>query len=382
MNRLSAKGTRMPWKKSSWIYAVIIGGMVLGIWGCRGIFPTNPLPSAANWSVVGQKGLTSLSGPANSFLSLFVDNTTPYLALADNGVSITVEKFNGTSWGNVGSPDFGFCYPTDIVPQMFVNNGIPYVEYFSSNGVDLFLADYTSGSGWQGLSQTPVGGFYEGSEPPYTFFNGALLEFSGDAMSSFAGTVTMCQGGSCAVVGNPDFTPPPYFPAISAANGMTCVAYTDASGNITVMSFNGGTWSNLGTPGFATTQDVALYLSTSNGVPFVAFSDPAHGGNATVMKWTGTSWVTVGIPGFTSTSIGFGNSSFFVYNGIPSLAYINSNNQLVVMQFNGSAWFALGGGALTQGGANFPSLFVSNGKTYVAFFDGSANWQATVMKYL
>lgn len=261
-------------------------------------------------------------------------------------------------------------------------NGTPNVEFFAPAG-EFVSANYSGGSGWTGLPGPNLYDVGEGAAPPYTLYQGTPYVFDTDSAHGYAGVVVTYTGGAWVTLGNSDFAPYPYFPTICVSNSIPYVAFTDGTGLITVMKLNGSTWVSLGNPGYvAIPNDKALYLTVSNGVLFVAFSDASFGGNATVMELNGSSWSTMGNPGFTSTGINFGDSSFYVYNGTPNMAYLNSSSQLVVMQFNGNGWFALGGGALTQAGANFPSLFISNGTPYVAFFDGSANGQATVMKYM
>jgi hypothetical protein len=372
----------MSGKKTLLFWIVLLGWMVFWAWGCRSVFPTSSLPTSINWSTVGKKGFTSLANPSGSFLSLCVDNTTPYLAVEDGGVSISVMTFNGNSWSFVGSPDFTTCFQTYIVPSMFCYNGTPNLEFFAPAG-EFVSANYSGGSGWVGLAGPTLYDVGEGAVPPYTFYQGTPYAFDTDSAHSYAGVVISYTGAAWVTLGNPDFAPYPYFPAICVSNSVPYVAFTDGTGLITVMKLSGSTWVTLGNPGtVAMPNNNALYLSASNGSLFIAFSDASYGGSATVMKWNGSSWGTLGNPGFTSAGIGFGDSSFYAYNGTPNLAFLNSNSQLVVMQFNGNGWFDLGGGALTPTSAYFPSLFVSDGTPYVAFFDGSANGQATVMKYM
>jgi prepilin-type N-terminal cleavage/methylation domain-containing protein len=77
------------------------------------------------WENVGNPGFSSTE--ANS-LSFFIYGETPYIAYSDssNFYKTTVMKFDGTDWVNVGSPGFSTEAGSTSI---YVHNGIPYVAY-------------------------------------------------------------------------------------------------------------------------------------------------------------------------------------------------------------------------------------------------------------
>jgi hypothetical protein len=64
-----------------------------------------------------------------NYISLCVFNGTPYIAYIDgsNSERVTVMKFNGTSWGSVGSS--GFSAGEASYTSLYVHDGTPYVAY-------------------------------------------------------------------------------------------------------------------------------------------------------------------------------------------------------------------------------------------------------------
>ena len=68
------------------------------------------------------------------------------------------------------------------------------------------------------------------------------------------------------------------------------------------MKFNGTNWVNVGNEGFSAGEAdyTSLAFNSSNGVPFIAYSDYVNSQKATVMKFDGTNWVNVGNAGFSA----------------------------------------------------------------------------------
>src|ERR1039457_4489003 len=65
-------------------------------------------------------------------------------------------------------------------------------------------------------------------------------------------------------------------------------------------------WQNVGVAGFS--ADEADYISlavSSNGQPYIAFTDWGNSYKATVMKFDGINWVNVGNAGFSSGGVQF-----------------------------------------------------------------------------
>ncbi|GEM_PF-2647808 len=191
-------------------------------------------------------------------------------------------------------------------------------------------------------------------------------------------------------------------------NGVPYVAYedgtTDPVDRLSVKKLSeDGDWDFVGgneglSPDCA--DDISLYIDEATGMPYVAYScncDMMQGG-AVVKKFTGqgpNGWEFVG--GDASNKVSDGHSSFtslFIYNSTPYLAYSDGPHEnpgkAIVKKYTGegdTGWVALEDaehiGGISQGAAQYVSLFVSNGEPYVAFEDMSTDpvGQISVMEF-
>jgi len=92
-------------------------------------------------------------------------------------------------------------------------------------------------------------------------------------------------------------------------------------------------------------------------------------------------WIPFGTPGFTNEEVMY--TSLFVNNGKPYLAYrINmASTKATVKKFDGGAWSDTGNPEFTAGSALHTNLFIDGGAVYVAYTDASTGGsKASVMK--
>ena len=154
-------------------------------------------------------------------------------------------------------------------------------------------------------------------------------------------------------------------------------------GAASVMKYDGGSWVNVGSPGF--TDGYVAYVSIAidaSGTPYVAYLD-GEDGAATVKKFTGGSWVNVGGAMFTPgpaayTQIAIDNT------GIPYLAYSNYvlTNTIEVMKYDGGGWTDVGSAGFALNYASNISLALNaGGEPSVFFLDGNDSNKTTVMKF-
>jgi hypothetical protein len=146
----------------------------------------------------------------------------------------------------------------------------------------------------------------------------------------------------------------------------------------------GQSWSVVGSAGFSAgnAEGSNIEVDAATNTPYVAFVDAANSSNVTVMTYNGTAWVNVGSPGFAGASSTY-SFDLAVYNNVPYLAFRNSNNsgKITVMKYNGTAWVNVGSPAISTGAGTFPTIAIYNGTPYVAFGDDDNFDQARTMQY-
>jgi len=210
---------------------------------------------------------------------------------------------------------------------------------------------------------------------------------SGPVSASFTTTAEATfNPGAWSNVGSADFSSGgAYYESVAfATDGTPYLAFADnAHGNAaTVVKFDGSTWTAVGSadfsPGAADFIDMAF---SPQGTPFVAFGDNINNDEATVMEFNGTAWVTVGNADFSRQTNSM--SLAIAPDGSPWVAIEDGfNGHATAMKFNGTAWVNMGNADFSPGGADFESLAIApDGTPYVAFGDETnfAN-KATVMK--
>lgn len=197
--------------------------------------------------------------------------------------------------------------------------------------------------------------------------------------------------GEWKAVGTPGFSPGRTTNvSLDMYNGVPYVAYSEVENNdrASVMRFDNSssTWVSVGPQCFSPDYAESLSLKVTNGTPYVAFKDYSRGGKATVMKYDSgsDSWVNVGPPGFSGSSISY--LSFFLYGSTPYVAfkeYFGSTYMLTVMKYSSGSdtWIKLGSPGFLSGEPGETSLFVYNGTPYVAFQDLSNYYKVTVRKF-
>jgi LPXTG-site transpeptidase (sortase) family protein len=345
-----------------------------------------------SWQNIGSP---NFSAGMIGYTSMTIDSSgTPYVAYADwgNSIKATVMKFNGTSWVNVGSAGFsaGVARWQSLVLD---SNDTPYLAYR-----DYGNGSRTTVMKFNGASWVPVGsvGFSSGVSSHQSLAldtNGIPYVAFRDAGNASKVTVMKFNGANWVNVGPAGFTPDQvlYTSLVLDSNNTPYVAFKDADNawKVSVMKFNGASWELVGSAGFsagaARNYSLSMVIDGSDTL-YVAFQDESNSNKVTVMKFNGASWVNVGSAGFAAAT----DSMSKVYSlslaldgsGAPFVSFSDAGNssKATVMKFNGASWVNVGSAGFSAGGVDWASLALDgSGTPYVAFRVGTN--KITVMAF-
>ena len=299
------------------------------------------------WLTVG----SNVSAGKVGFLKIAIDdNGVPYVCFNDSSFTgnITVRKFNGTSWVNVGLPKFAQVYSIGQVfePQMAIDgNNIPYVAVAQNFPIGyLHLSVYKfNGASWDNIS-SDANNFFEFAFTVDKVNNVPYILFDDQAYTKQA-TVSKYVGGSWYNVGLADFTNAPigvYYLAIKVdKTGTPVVAMQDNDGfeRLSVFKFANGMWNLIGSERFSQCHSFFTSLALDkNNYPVVAFRDnfsPNNGG-LIVMNFSGSgNWRKVGNRNFAMSDQLLSETLAIDTNNIPYVAFndLNYGGKLSVKRF-------------------------------------------------
>ncbi len=329
----------------------------------------------AEWTAVGG----SLALPSNTAPIIKINRATgqPYL-VKPAGLNMTVQKFDGSSWVDVGSPAF--------VPEMIEygiyhlaidpSNDTPYVSYLTrySNFIDgrikVMRYNGTSweyingGSGivntWSGVSELDFGpdGLLYATGFDYSVSGKQFLKrYNGSSWENVGGYID--NGGTGSFAFNP-------------INNDIYVTTRGAPGNYTlnVHKLNGSTWEAVGNVDLKTYPSNSFIDFDSLGNPYVA----SYSGNdysSDVYKLNGSNWDIISpfSPAYGLELSGFSVDSFnrpialFVRNN-----YSTSEYNFNVYKYENGTWSNVGASNFYQftGAGATMDINATSSRVYVA----------------
>ncbi len=203
--------------------------------------------NGSTWEVVGSAGFSASFAGYPSFA--FSTDGTPMVSYADpvstpqgDGSRITVMRFDGATWGNVGSPAFTRGYDASYTSLAISPDGLPFVAFRNwAIGVN--------------AKATVMG------------FNGSTWGVVGE------------EGVSAGAAFDTSLAITP--------DGVPYVAFSDdgAGSRAAVMRLSGSSWIRAGRSYLSTAYGLRTKLAISpEGIPHVIFEDHANGRRATVMR--------------------------------------------------------------------------------------------------
>ena len=368
--------------------------------------------ASAEWSIVGSSFATENTHSDIVFSPVMAFNlvtSEPYVAYADRdyGGKMTVKKFNGFSWIDVGMRGFTEHYldEDDIIFISFnPATNEPYVSYVDSTpvlpSVDVAMVKRFDGQSWvdvgvpKSISDGNVrwGGvaltFNPSTNEPYVAYR--------DATQNNKMTVKKFNGTNWSLIGSAGFSPPCLAPslAFNPTTNQPYVAFQNTldSYKVTVERFNGINWETVGNENLGlgnsdmTTNNQVIAFDKSTGIPYLMFFDYDNGSAPiAVKKLNDSSWIAV-------PSTPYGHPMSFTLNPTtnePYVSYIGidgtNNYKENVVKFNGSEWESVGSefGIRSAYGSSL-AFNPSTNEPYVAFHDigaGNNTGGVVVMKY-
>jgi len=312
-----------------------------------------------SWNNVVNKGIT---GNVSFVPSIGMQGNTPVVAYSENNGFASVRKYNGSTWGLVGSQAFSTGNVT--TPCLAIRyDGVPYVAYMED--YTRAVVKYYNGTSWvnagtpgftTGVPYYLTIKFPDASEFPWVIYQddqGATYKTS---VKFFNGTGWVSAGPAGFSTGNI------YYPDIAFdAGGTTYATYTDLALNqrAVVKTYNGTNWVDLGGTTISTDSVAYTSIQTIFATPYVAYIDYTSGKKVTVKKYDGANWVNVGTAGFTPNAARW--LKFLIVANVPYIAYEDIYGKTGVMTFNGTSWVSIGGINVSPYDAHYPTIGVDGG---------------------
>ena len=343
-----------------------------------------------SWTTVGPAGFSLLDA---RYISLALHPTTgaPYVAYQDSdyGQFFAVMTFEGNHWSSVGQP-MGSGEVDYVSLALHPTTGLPYVAFqYDRNTATVVTFD--------GFNWLQVGSYFYTYFPAYDVslalhpITGApYIAYSTDPYMGHSAVMTF-NGSDWSYVSTEGF-----FDAFSnwgdylslalhPTTGTPFVAFKDIrnSGKVTVVTFDNGAWSSVGTVGDYSGDSTTLALHPTTGAPYVAFVDSANSYKATVITFNGSDWSTVGTAGFSAGGADWISLALHPTTGAPYVAFHAELQNITVMAFHNGAWSTVGsaGFSAIASGRISLALHPVTGEPFVAFTDAANSNKATVMTF-
>lgn len=297
----------------------------------------------ATWSYIGDS--TGISAGNTMYNSIAVnDSGTVFHAFQDftQGNKLAIGRYEGATTVVTNSLSAAGAYFSRITCDA---EGIPYVTYRDLSLSGCFVTKRLDGASWNTVGAAgfaPLLSYYPSvvtgsNDSVYVSFVTALsaLNVVKIHKNAAAGTSWTPVGGSnFSTAGAHSIFKNLSAMCIDAADRLY-LAYVSPANQLSVKRYEGGVWSDLGTPNFSAGLVTAVSIAvTPSGTPYVAFGD------------------------------------------------VTDNNKLVVMSYDGAQWSVTGGNALSLGAVTYTSLSIdTSGRPVVAFGDGGTAGKTRVMRY-
>ena len=363
---------------------------MLRLIGIQAALSTACLPAFSQWEQVASTNGISASG--GSFQNLVIDNSgNYYVSYYDLSVSRgSVQKYNGTSWSYAGGTagiTAGTATYSALAADQSGNIYYSNQNGYPNSGMNVRKFDGTS---WTSMPD---------AESATVNFQSLAVSGSGTLLAAYNvgnGTVKRLVNGAWEQVGTSGFagSTPYYLDMVAGTNNKVYVAFVvNSSVAVYENDVNAPAtqaWTHVGGgTGVASATSSEQFRSSiaidaSNHLYLAYTSTTANGNKANVMKYDGTQWNQLGTANFSPNRVHYLNIAV-TSSGTPYVAFSAfenaPNNKNMVMTFNGTAWSAVGGAAISAGEAKWNSVAIdTDGKPVIAYSDASLN-KTVVMKF-
>ncbi|WP_391573628.1 S-layer homology domain-containing protein [Cohnella sp.] len=373
-----------------------------------------------DWVAVGDAGF---SPDQVDDLSLYFDRGTPYAAFKDwgNGGKATVMKYDGAEWITVGRAGLS-AEPVSAL-SLAVSDGIPYLSYREEDSDRIkVMSLYRASPELAGDTiDNDDGHDIEITFPDDAVWRSAVTAVKADGVALAAGTeyeitegkITISQGvltpgialisvsaegyvqaktyqivndtsrewhsvGGLSSFGEADAGDPVSF---SVDGGIPYAAYTDEaeSRKATVAKYQDGAWHPVGGAGFSDDEAYNVAVHVEEGMVYAAYFERVTNSISAVrvMKHENGSWEPIGSSPYEDYYAG-GALSVTVDNGIPYVAYPQTDGQIVVQKYISGGWVPAIEDEDGPRYVNIGSLEIEDGVVYLGLHD---NEFALVAKY-
>ena len=270
--------------------------------------------TGSSWVNVGSTGS---DGPSSNINIEIDSNNVPYISFVDslNGANLSVKKFDGTNWVAVGTlgfaPLLGLSYGNYLALD---GNNVPYIFSLNSTTAAKPISVFRfNGTAWINIGVAGVSSYgscsiaiNKSNNFPYIVFDDTTRL---SPQSNPQATVRKFNGTNWITEGNANFTNAVngiFYPSIKiGTDGIATVALQDDNGfeRVSVYRFVGGNWSSNGTQYFSKSHSYYTSLDLDkNNLPVVAFIDNSYNRQGTVMNLDNAGlWQTTGARGFMPT---------------------------------------------------------------------------------
>lgn len=346
------------------------------------------------WVVVGSDAISNFT---SSYFSMDIDfRGDVVIAYTDtvgvNNRNVVVQKFDGTSWSQLGDI-FTSNYTLENV-DLTIGSGwggggsgmVQYATYFLGYKQGSTVRLYRSG----GTSWT--------EDPDTNTFNGDVFFDIECSPTSTYPKVAYADGdavsGDSLQVRKRDFNGdwilegahhPGRFPAdIQMSRGGSAIYYREGTTHLLSRYVN-SSWSTLTISGFSPDEADLVDLTIGNSTNiYLAYQDGTLSNRLSVKSFNGSSWSNVGSPGISTDAVwNFQMKKDNYYTSDVYIAYVDhstSPSTIKVKYCNDNEWVTVGiSDNLQQYSTKSPAIAIDEGKIYLSYLDINNGNRLTVV---
>jgi hypothetical protein len=311
------------------------------------------LPYGDKWGQLGSLVATGTDGSVDLKISKGGDIYVAYTDQAGNNQAM-VKKYSGSSWVPVG----GAVSTGKVFFSLSIaGDGTPYVGYtYASNQGILKKYD---GVSWIDVTTYVAAGEVNGlltilvadDGTPYVAYSDKADGYKAKVLKYSSGNWLNLGGNASADGGVGGLR-------LFLYGNVPYLAYQDSTlhGYLgTVRKYENGSWQTVGPAGFTPNIPDPIQLYVCNNIPYFAYPGP---GIVMSYESSSDSWITIA-----TGEVG----NLFVDNGIPYMAYVDTDTNLILKKYSNGTWAEVPpGGTITSQVARC-SLAIFNGIPYIAY---------------